>query len=61
MARTLKEYDHIMYSKIFSITMARDRFLSILRMLNFSNNEEQIEGDQPQDVHDIFGKFVAVF
>jgi hypothetical protein len=38
-----------------------DRFLSILRMLHFSNKEEQTKEAQVHKVHGVFNKFLAVF
>jgi hypothetical protein len=55
---SLKEYwsnDVLLNSRIVSATMARDRFISILRMLHFSNTET--EGDRLHMVRDIFNKF----
>jgi hypothetical protein len=59
-----KEYwsnDVLLNSKMFSATMARDRFLSVLRMLHFSNNKDQTEGDRLHKVRGLFDKFLTIF
>jgi hypothetical protein len=62
MARTrrncLKEHwlkDALLNSKLFLASTARHRLLSIPRMLYFSNNADETEGDQLLD------KFLIVF
>jgi hypothetical protein len=45
--------------KIFSVTVAR--VISILRMIHFSNYEEQIEGDQVYKVDGVFDKSLIAF
>jgi hypothetical protein len=66
--RQLKEQwskDPLLHTPIFAKTMARDRFLVILSMLHFADNEKQVQGDRLYKVCEVLAKnkqtFVAQF
>jgi hypothetical protein len=53
--------DPLLHTPIFGKTNARDRFLVILSMLHFADNEKQVQGDHLYKVHEVLAKIKETF
>jgi hypothetical protein len=62
--RQLKEQwskDPLFHTPIFGKTMARDRFLDILSMLHFADNEKQVQSDCLYKVREVLAEIKQTF
>lgn len=53
--------DELLYTPIFEKVMSRNRFQTILRMLHFTDNAEQIRGDSFHKLRGVFEKIKTTF